>query len=106
MKKVRSGSLPGHGWLVNIKLTKTAKAELISAMKTDAARKAGWFIISLNGKKQPGEYTTGYLATGFNEIGIAYYRTKEKAEQICSALSFATSIDSPKPFDETTWSRN
>lgn len=101
MKKVGFGSLPGHGWLVNIKLTETAKAELISAMKTDAAKKAGWFIISLNGKKQPGEHTTGYLATGFNEIGIAYYRTKEKAEQICNALSVTTSNDSPKPSDES-----
>ena len=84
--KVGFGELPGHGWLVTIKLNRTGKAELIQAMKKASASGIGWFIITLNGEKQPGEYTTGYLATGFTEIGITYFRSKKEAEALCSVM--------------------
>ena len=86
VKKVGFGSLPGHGWNVHIKLTEQAKAELIAAMKTPEAKTAGWFIIELNGKKQPGEFTTGYFATGFTEVSISFYRTEEEAKNLCRVL--------------------
>ena len=86
VKNVGFGSLPGHGWNVHIKLTEKAKAELIAAMKTPGARNAGWFIIELNGKMQPGEFTTGYFASGFAEIPISFYRTEQEAKNLCRVL--------------------
>jgi hypothetical protein len=55
-------------------------------MKTPEAKKAGWFVIELNGQKQPGEFTTGYFATGFTEVSISFYRTEEEAKNLCRVL--------------------